>query len=250
MDYKEKQHKLWAKHLQLGISLLNKGIVFSKSGEIEHFDSMLPFREEVATGVKYLYRGYYCPSPIQEFAVGNVKRGKLLSRPTKRSVISNRYYYDSDNKLIMADGFLDTDSATREYLVYDGDTRYGFCFSQNNSLTNVIKEVYLDNLIRQYMNVNCYNIYSEVEKTNISFIHYEEFHYDDEGLRDIDWYYVLPDESYPAPPSNIDAAMGYTKHRFIREDGYLTGYYVMDCIDPIEPENPSIYKIIPTLKAQ
>lgn len=55
-------------------------------------------REALCSGSD-MFIGYYCPSLIFDIVVGNVHRGRILQRVTKRSKPTHRYGFDEQNRL-------------------------------------------------------------------------------------------------------------------------------------------------------
>ena len=78
-------------------------------------------REEYCSGSD-MFLGYYCPSLILDIVVGNVHRGRLLKRVTKRSKPTHRYGFDKDNHLRTVVEISDEDCKnidTRAVLLYE-----------------------------------------------------------------------------------------------------------------------------------
>ena len=119
-------NQVWNTCLQLFQKSVSLAIDFRNKGLALEYQSCVPQKEELAANSCYMHRGYYCPSPILDQVLTNAKRGKLLKHPTKRSHITNRYCYDGNGDLYLAEYISDHLVLYREYVVRDGDVRYGF----------------------------------------------------------------------------------------------------------------------------
>lgn len=89
-----------------GLELLEKGLAFDSAKRQQNYPPREELREVCAVGARYLHRGYYCPSPFRDILISNARRGRLLKRPTSRSTPSHRYFFDSDNKMMIAESTL------------------------------------------------------------------------------------------------------------------------------------------------
>ena len=44
-------------------------------------------RREQSSGGECMHRGYYCPSIIEDIVIGNIKRGRLIKKLSKRKIL-------------------------------------------------------------------------------------------------------------------------------------------------------------------
>ncbi len=106
-------------------ALVKMAVRFAKEKKYEDYRHMKIVKQEVATN-STLHRGYYCPSPIIDLVMGGVTRGKILKRPTKRSHISYRYFFNSESKLAYIQNYgARVDLTATEYIIHDEGCIYG-----------------------------------------------------------------------------------------------------------------------------
>lgn len=135
---------------------------------------------EYASGCKYLHRGYYCPSLIQDAVVGNVKRGRLLKRFTARTKNCWEYGFDAEGKLLCCESLVTKESAdeellvvaTRELLLYEDDRRYGITLRSDGHLESVTEEIFKDKKCVSYTYASCSSYGGTVRCSSISSEHY------------------------------------------------------------------------------
>lgn len=196
------------------------------------------YREELCSGAVGLHRGYYCPSLVRDIICGNVKRGKILKRPTKRSKPTNRYLFDDSGKLRVVETFgvkskiLGGEFKFTEYLFYYKDRIIGVTVKDNKSIKAVSEEQYAEGKIQDYM-VAYFSCWHGQGGTAADYryntIDYEQYSYDSVGLLDSAWFTITP---------SMNSIYGF-KQRFIRENGYLKQYYSIDT--PEELANPKVF---------
>ena len=120
-------------------------------------------RTEYASGCKYLHRGYYCPSLIQDVVVGNVRRGKLLKRLTARTKTCWEYGFNAEGRLIRCEDLItkmvaDEEYlvvATREFLFYEENCIYGITVRSDGTLEAITEEVFQDGKCIRYAYCLC-----------------------------------------------------------------------------------------------
>ena len=106
-------------------------------------------REELAVQCRYLYRGFYCPSPVYDLIVGNARRGNILKKPNKKSKPTHRYGFDDSGRLIWCQN---NEHKCYEYLVYEGSQVYGLSFDATGTFLSISEETYAGgNLISFYV---------------------------------------------------------------------------------------------------
>lgn len=163
-----------------------------------------------------LYRGYYCPSPIEDIVVSNCKRGKLYS--TVPRVYAYKFHFNSDNQLISA--FLHDENVaidTFEYIFYLPDTCFGVQFSAYGYINHIAISKYQDSKIIQFnlMNLSWQND----DVFSVLSIHTENYQYEDGKLK-----YTEEKEFYSSIPVIIKK-----EYEFFHDDnGYLNSYKMID----------------------
>ena len=128
-------------------------------------------REQVHT-VEYcfgseLHRGWYCPSIVCDLVVGGCSRGRLVKKP-RSDKYSFKYYFNSDNKLVIVDRFCREMLNSSEYLIYEGDIVRGYTFSRidrdgpdDTLLLEFSKEVYTTGFCSLYQNLLLHPVLEE-----------------------------------------------------------------------------------------
>lgn len=198
----------------LGVEYINK----DENGDIR--DSVL-LRCEYAIK-SGLHRGYYCPSPVLDLLVGNVKRGKLKCavKNTEQPDITHCYHFEDSGRMICIEQFRNRILLCKEHLVYSGNTIHGISIDSSGNLLSVSEEQYTGNQIQAYlfgsfavMNgaTTCYDIRSEI------------YHYDSCGLCSVDI------ECYH-PQTHL---YRWDEMRFTRCNGLLSSYQIRSHTDHI-----------------
>ena len=162
-----------------------------------------------------IHRGYYCPSPIIEIIVGNLKRGRILKRVTAASKISHQFNFNEENHLQSCIAYSNGLKTHEEFLFPLEEKRYGITVNDSNEITAICEEVFLDNKIRQYTYAE---LFPNAEKNRCFHLHKETFRYDEVGLSSCKWEDFEPLSSIYSM-QHID---------FERENGYLSAYYVIE----------------------
>lgn len=210
----EETIKLFSKCIQQQNDLVQMAIRFVWEKKRETYPNMEIARRELATS-STLHRGFYCPSPIIEYVIGRVKRGKILKRPTKRSQIAYEYFFRPDGKLAYVKnyggkaGFF-----TAEYLLYGENRTYGITLLDDIPCA-VSEERYEAQLLTSYTYISFF-----CEKNDSSFrlsnemISHEKYSYDNSGL--CQWDLISAD----IKRNYID----HQKYIFSRENGMVCSY--------------------------
>ena len=178
-------------------------------------------KEELCVKSKLLHRGFYCPSPVLDVLITNSKRGRILVKPTERSHITNRYVYDTSNRLCFVDNYIDDIMVSSEYLIYEDNVIYGVTVGMNGALISVSEEQYLNERIKSYI---CAFYSGEEYKKRCYQMNYEEYHYDEQGLLDWDYYEIHYGWEDIAPSGFIK----HNRYRFVREDGWLKSFTLVN----------------------
>lgn len=123
-------------------------------------------------GGETIHRGYFCPSPIIDLYTSNVRRGRLLIKPTKE--ISYKYYFDENNNIIKSYIFdKDTETYNKEYIWYENNIQYSICLDQKNYIEYVSQSIYKNNKIIEY------EIFLYLGDNSVMDIHNEKYYYDE-----------------------------------------------------------------------
>ena len=148
---------------------------------IAHVDSyrkVIPSRTEIGSKSD-LHRGFYCPSPVQDAVIGNVKRGKLLKRLSKRSSTYYVYGFDENDRLVWIDHYYNGSLINTEYLLYKNECIYGVKVENDGRITQVTFEKYQGQRIVSYWNVQ---VLSSRERDPITQMRKEVYDYNQWGL--------------------------------------------------------------------
>jgi hypothetical protein len=137
---------------------------------------------EFSKGGELIHRGYYCPSPIFEYIVGNVKRGRLLKRKPDFGKFTYEYGFDKEGNLIRVRGVNEFTKPTsrydEEYLIYKGNVVYGLEFDTLGELSVVSKCNYENGNIVKYERCVC-----SIEE--FADLNYEEYKYEGNCLTEV-----------------------------------------------------------------
>jgi hypothetical protein len=173
-------------------------------------------REELSSGSD-MTLGYYGPSPVEDLLIGNVHRGKILKRVTKRSKPDTKYGFSEDGKMAV---FIN-----RPFEEYAADIR-GFVLYENNVVTYVSFQKFEDEAEPEWIAQVEYDEQRRIIRYTLglfigfhcSEIQQEIYTYSDEGMK----YVVMWDYLRADCISQINFLLHHDK------DGYLTGYEDLD----------------------
>ena len=173
-------------------------------------------RKEQATGGN-IHRGYYCPSLVQDIAIGNVRRGRLIKR-LRTQTIDYTYGFDSLDRLVTVVHHTEVGDFF-EYIIYDGDVQYGVEYHHTSwageYLNQISKCCYEGNKIKSYETY----VYNDCEKTFHTYrIYHGEFYQYSKDCLEWEWEEIL----------NGEKGMMYIRtipYKFRAENGVL-----VDCI--------------------
>lgn len=90
-----------------------------------------------------LYRGYFCPSPVEDIVIGKTKRGKLTKKLSKRGN-SKKYLFNENNELIAVLGYTDEKHNSTEAIINSGNIEHGVYYF-NDMLTIFCECIYNEN---------------------------------------------------------------------------------------------------------
>lgn len=176
-----------------------------------------------------LHRGFYCPSPVYDIFVGNVKRGKLLKNLTKRSANYYVYGFDESDKIIRVEQYRNCKLAVVEHICYIGPDIYGITLDQWGYLYQVTREEYQNNKLVTYSKVlfmHHRGIYDSIKLCR------ERYIYDEKGLHQCCFTQYMP----------AAELCDQTLYNFQRKDGKLVSYIASDVIgsEPYEKLSTSL----------
>lgn len=85
-------------------------------------DELLAVRQRRTARVEYsrdrhdLILGYYCPNPLKDLVIGNVKRGRILKRKSSFASADIIFFFDENDELIGAEEKLSA-SIRQHYII-------------------------------------------------------------------------------------------------------------------------------------
>lgn len=141
-------------------------------------------RKEYSNNENGIYRGYYCPSPVDDLIIGGCRRGKLLKRITKRTNPDREYLFDSNNRLVAVNSLLDWQAVHTEVLIYEDNLVTGIDIDNyDNSISEISECTYdSDNKIKSFLTASISS--NKTIKTTIEEIELEKYSYDESGLKE------------------------------------------------------------------
>lgn len=174
-------------------------------------------REELSSGSD-MTLGYYCPSPVEDLIIGNVHRGKILKRITKRSKPDTRYGFREDGKMAVfvdlpPEGYTDYD--VRGFVLYDKSTVTYICFRKSEEGTEPEWMAQTEHDVQG--RIVCYTFGSFI-KFQCAEIEQEIYTYSNEGMNKVlMWNYLS------------ESCISQMYHRLHHDtDGYLTSFESLD----------------------
>ena len=177
-------------------------------------------REEFCSGSD-MFLGYYCPSLIFDIVVGNVHRGRLLKRVTKRSKPTHRYGFDNDNRLRTVVEIPDeecSDIENRAVLIYENHSITIIHINHFEDITEI--DVLAECLYDSKNRMNQYTV-GLIYHNRCNDITQEIYSYSDDGLDTVTMWKCdyLPGGKLKTYVPQIDT------YRFHHDaDGYITSY--------------------------
>lgn len=141
-------------------------------------------RKEYSNNESGMYRGYYCPSPVDDLIIGGCRRGKLLKRITKRTNPEREYLFDSNNRLVAVNSLLDWKAVHTEVLIYENNLVTGiYIDNYDNSIIKLSECIYdSDNKIKSFLTASVSS--NKATRTKIDEIELEKYSYDESGLNE------------------------------------------------------------------
>ncbi len=141
-------------------------------------------RKEYSNNENGIYRGYYCPSPVDDLIIGGCRRGKLLKRITKRTNPDREYLFDSNNRLVAVNSLLDWKAVRTEVLIYEDNLVTGIDIDNyDNSIIELSECIYdSDNKIKSFLTASVSS--NKATRTKIDEIELKKYSYDESGLNE------------------------------------------------------------------
>lgn len=141
-------------------------------------------RKEYSNNENGIYRGYYCPSPVDDLIIGGCRRGKLLKRITKRTNPDREYLFDSNNRLVAVNSLLDWKAVQTEVLIYEDNLVTGIDIDNyDNSVSEISECTYdSDGKIKSFLTASV--SWEKAIRTKIYEIELEKYSYDESGLKE------------------------------------------------------------------
>ena len=182
-------------------------------------------RTEWAVG-STLHRGFYCPSPVYDLLVGNVKRGVIRKNGIPVENRSHVYGFDEAGRLLWCKSLYNAKAAYTEYLTYCDSRIFGVTVSEQGEVMSLTEEVYAEGRIVSYLYGLCLNPEGTVKIAELSCEYYT---YDEEGLCGTQWHrYIHADTegsfSGKKPLWMQQPFYRTDSYRFVRKNGYLDSY--------------------------
>ena len=157
--------------------LLSIGLGLLKSVH-EVKDTLL---EQVAVfeyGTGAIHRGYYCPSPVIDLIVGNLKRGRIVKKAPKAGY---RYAFDAEGNMLFVDLLQQGDVEATEYLFMQNGNRYGITVNNDGELESICEEQFAQGELLRY---NLATVYPEEDGYFCANLHVETYWRDAHGLKE------------------------------------------------------------------
>lgn len=115
---------------------------FSRAYSNQYNDLLLRAREntvktQYGIGGAVLWRGYYCPSPVIEIVITNVKKGRLSNKPVNNADFM--YCFNKENNLCMVD-FLHLKQ--QEFIIDNGNSQFSLLMSSMDGIVFICKIIY------------------------------------------------------------------------------------------------------------
>ena len=189
-------------------------------------------RKEYSNNENGIYRGYYCPSPVDDLIIGGCRRGKLLKRITKRTNPDREYLFDSNNRLVAVNLLLDWKAVQTEVLIYEDNLVTGINIDNyDNSIIKLSECIYdSDNKIKSFLTASVSS--NKATRTKIDEIELEKYSYDESGLNEaeiISYYESENNLTLEAKLGLPDCDTSYEHYIFHHDnDGFIDRYKLIN----------------------
>lgn len=130
-----------------------------------------------------MFRGYFHPSPVVDLIVGNIRRGSIRKGDVCPEKLSHRYLFDANNRLTRIESIHQGKVTYLEDLAYTSNSRIGIT-SFNGKVHSICEEIFENGHIVSVAIMSRYDIGSD---KSLYRLHWEEYIYDEDGLRFCDF---------------------------------------------------------------
>lgn len=186
---------------------IEKGYDLIKNDDLQRIEVQSVREEYVVDASLFFHRGYYNPSPAIDIIITNIKRGKKLTRLTKRSKPTHRCCFDSDDRLILIQTMYSDSYTETEYIIYEDNIIRGFVLTPRGELCCFSEEQWENGRITDY-------IFGTVSNGHANSLRYEKYVYDGNGLLSMDYFNIMP---------STKSVQKISAH-FVRKEGLLHSF--------------------------
>lgn len=172
-------------------------------------------RREYASGCRYLHRGFYCPSPVTERIIRNVRRGKILKRLTRASKPTHEYGFDQGGRLLWCKTLYQDAAPSMEYLAHEKNCVCGISVDWEGRPVNVTEEIFENSRLVRYANVQ----FVCLDKCVPTGLEWEQYIYEGESVSQCRWYRLC------IPPADIPDGLDWLKTFVPKEPVCLIEHY-------------------------
>ena len=158
-----------------------------------------------------MFRGCLHPSPVADLIVGNLRRGKLLKGDVRSEKLSHRYLFDANERLMRIETIHQGKVTYLEDLSYTSNSRIGIT-SFNGKVYNVCEEIFENGHTVSAAIMSYHQIDGDRLLCNL---HWEEYAYDEKGLRFCDFITNFNPDCIP---------FAFSQYTFVVQDGLLKSY--------------------------
>lgn len=183
---------------------------------------------EYGKGGTLMHRGYYCPSLIEEFVIGNARRGRLLKKDFNDA--DHIYYFNNDGKLFAIDQtecYLDICVKCIELIEYKSNETLGANYSGLGNLINITRCIYDNNKLISHEQ-------GSLSTLRVNHLDSEYYFYDLNGYLDyVDEYSFLLNFSI----------LGFNRYKFLRnKNNKIIGFNRKEIYENKVKSDVNIYK--------
>ena len=218
-------------------------------------DELLAVRQRRTARVEYscdrhdLILGYYCPNPLKDLVIGNVKRGRILKRKSSFASADIIFFFDENDELIGAEEKLS--ASIRQHYIINEDG-YLWILSFNNareiygSDSDAISTITLwrkeDDKISIFIELDTYNYFDNSGLDSLAKMSVWLFSYCQNLPVEFEWFYedIYPQRKQAMLKQHYNGKVCRHIFRFDRktEEG-LSRYNIYSCrygSDEITPD--------------
>lgn len=133
-------------------------------------------RTEYGRGGIGLYRGYYCPSPIDDIIIGNVTRGRLYKNKPLKISPDYQYHFDAENRLRCVD-YAD---CNKELIIHEDQLELGLGYHVYNSVAEPVDTIsmcqYSDHRIEMFVIASYHHAHKSIYDCTVELFSYQDDH--------------------------------------------------------------------------